>query len=452
MASNTCTSARRQPRRIVFFDHTARMGGGEISLLNLVVHLDARRFLPIVIIGEDGPLVDRLRKAKIETYILPMDSALSSTRKDTLTGPGALQLAKLWNAARYVFRLTRLLRYHRADLLHTNSLKADILGALAARLAGIPVIWHVRDRIADDYLPVAATRGFRFLCRFAPSYIVTNSSATLDSLSLPAMARARVVYNGIVESKMNDGKRWVVHDGFVEPPTDTQMESGNRQTLGMVGRISPWKGQHIFIEAAARVHKQFPAAKFQIIGAPLFGEAEYETQLHRQVEELGLSSVVEFTGFRSDVPYLVQNLTVLVHASTSGEPFGQVVIEGMAAGKPIIATDGGGIPEIVVDGATGLLVPMANADAMATAMIELLRDPQRAHQMGCAGRRRVEENFTIAQTAAKVQSLYEDIEGDVTPRRDPWLPVLAVLAGLVLGKILFQCRDASGARSKRKEA
>ena len=118
---------------------------------------------------------------------------------------------------------------------------------------------------------------------------------------------------------------------------------------------------------------------------------------------------VEFTGFRMDVPNLIAGFDVLVHASTIGEPFGQVVIEGMAAAKPIVATNGGGIPEIVIDEVTGLLVPMGDAPAMASAICRVLADPANARRMGQAGRQRALECFTIERTARQAQALYDEL-------------------------------------------
>jgi glycosyltransferase involved in cell wall biosynthesis len=177
----------------------------------------------------------------------------------------------------------------------------------------------------------------------------------------------------------------------------------------LVGRISPWKGQDVFLRAAAIVRRQFPQARFQVIGSALFGEREYEQGLRAMAHSDGLESAVEFLGFRDDVPDLIARLDVLVHASTTGEPFGQVIIEGMAAAKPLVATRGGAVPEIVVDGTTGLLVPMNDAPKMAEAIATLLSDPDRARAMGLAGRERVAQRFTIARTAEGVQKVYDEL-------------------------------------------
>ena len=387
------------PAQILFFDHTAKMGGGEVSLFNLVTHLDRQKFEPIVVLAQEGELREKLSRVGVEVHVLPLDSDVGEVRKDSLVGARAVSFEQIAQIALYVWRLSRFLRGRGAQIVHANSLKADVLGALAARLAGVPIIWHVRDRIADDYLPGAAARAFRLACRFMPTFLIVNSVATLETLRLPSARRARVLYNG------------VVHDGL--PPEDFQSEPQTERdehsapVIALVGRISPWKGQDIFLLAAAQVVKEFPDARFQIIGAPLFGEEAWEREVRALCTSLHLDENVEWLGFRRDVPALVAGCDLLVHASKTGEPFGQVVVEAMMAARPVVATRGGGIPEIVMDGETGLLVPMDDAPSMARAILEVLRDPQRARDMGRSGQARAHSTFTIERTAAKVERVYD---------------------------------------------
>lgn len=388
---------------IAYFDHTAILSGGEIALQNLILNLDKEQFEPVVIFGADGPMAQRLRDAAIEVHILPLDSRVAETRKDSLKGNSLLRIGTALQSIRYTFRLARFLRARKADLLHTNSLKADILGGVAAHMASIPVIWHVRDRIADDYLPGFASRVFRLCCRVMPDYIIANSKATMETLSTGSAVRSAVVHSGSTSRQLK-----VVHDGisdFAHPPR--LLETKN-PIIGLVGRISPWKGQHIFINAAAEVVKLYPGAQFQMIGSAMFGEEAYEAEVKKLVTELGLDDNIVFAGFCEDVFDKINALDILVHASTTGEPFGQVVVEGMVAGKPVVATRGGGVLEIVVEGETGYLVPMDDASAMAEAVIKLLMNPGAAHRMGLRGRARVLQRFTIDITTHKIQDIYSE--------------------------------------------
>ncbi len=391
------------PKNVLYVDHTAKLGGGEIALLNLIQALDPARFRPHVVLGEDGPLVGRLRAAGIETTILPLDTALRETRKDTLGLGSLLKLSRIKTLLAYSRTLARFAREHSADLIHTNSLKSDIYGGIAGRLARIPVLWHIRDSINSEYLPGPAAAAFRLLSRLMPQAVVANSSSTLHQLWPKRAKSGDVVYSGVPIV--------VVHDGYVE--TDAEPYLAGQTTwnhppvVALIGRIAEWKGQHVFLRAAAAARRRFPDTRYWIVGAPLFGEDEYERSLHVMAEQLEMTDRVEFLGFRDDVALLMSQIDIVVHASTLGEPFGQVVIEGMAAGKPLIATNGGALPEIVVPGETGYLVAMGSAEEMAVALERLLAAPVLARTMGQAGRQRVERLFTIGHTARKMESIYD---------------------------------------------
>jgi glycosyltransferase involved in cell wall biosynthesis len=165
------------------------------------------------------------------------------------------------------------------------------------------------------------------------------------------------------------------------------------------------------------VHRHHPDVRFLLIGAALFGEEEYEWKIRSLTVELGLSDAVDFAGFRVDIHEHIAQLDIVVHASTTGEPFGQVIIEAMAASKPVVATNGGGVPEIVLDGQTGLLVPMGDPAAMANAIRWMIDNPNSAAEMGWKGRRRVEENFTIEKTVTRVEAVLSGLLQKATPIR-----------------------------------
>ncbi len=394
------------PRHVLFVNHTSTLGGGELALFNLVTHLDPRYYKPAVILSSDGELNRLLSAAGIETHVLSLSSDVVQTRKDTLGARSLLKLGAIVHSLRYVRRLARFMRHAKADLVHTNSLKADVLGGFAARLAGVPVLWHVRDRIASDYLPAPIVRIFRWMCRWVPNYVIANSQATLETLALPKSVRSLTVYSGIMT-----GRSSVVHDGVETLLQTTDCQQAGPPQIGIVGRISPWKGQHVFIDAAAAVLKVVPNARFHIIGSAMFGEDDYEAGLRDRAEALGVRDSIEFTGFVTDIPSRIQRLTMLIHASTIAEPFGQVVIEGMAAAKPVIATRGGGITEIIEDGVTGVLVPMNDVPALSAAVLRLLSDPAAARAMGRAAYLSVQSRFGIDRTVERVESVYRELLG-----------------------------------------
>ena len=394
-----------EPFTVAYLDHTAKLSGGEIALLRLLESLDPARVTPLVVLAEDGPLRERLEAVGIECQVALLGEKVKDVRKEAL---GAGILAKLGLVAEflgYSVRLAKLLRARRVQVVHTNSLKADIYGGLAASLARIPLVWHVRDHIDPGYLPGPVVKVFRALARRWPRYVVAISQSTLDRLfpapgpSVPT-ARRGIVHDGLAASELGDSPESVERKPWSSPVR-----------VGIVGRLTPWKGQHIFLEAARQTLASGADVEFFLAGSAMFGEDDYEAALKKQVADAGVGEKVKFLGFVDDVPGLLDTLDILVHASTTPEPFGQVVIEGMAEGLPVIATDGGGVKEIVVDGESGLLVPMGDAAALAAALQALLADPEAARKLGRAGYLRVRRHFTAAQTARKIERVYADILG-----------------------------------------
>ena len=396
------------PTRVLYLDHTAKLSGGEIALLRLLASTDRAQVHPIVLLAEEGPLVARLREDNVETHVIPLSGHVRNVRKDSL-GPTAFRHALALPAFLiYAITVARFARRHNVQILHTNSLKADFYGIIAGRLTGIPVVWHVRDNIDPSYLPLPAVHVFRFLAQHLPAYVIANSQSTRDTLFLKGARPSAVVPSGL------DPRQVVIHDGLAaqELLSGGAAEFGERTgpvRIGIVGRLAPWKGQHIFLEAAEKLTARGHDAQFFLAGAPLFGEDEYEAGLRRQAQAGEIADRVVFLGFRKDIAAVLGQLDILVHASTTPEPFGQVVIEGMAEGIPVVATRGGGVVEIITDGENGLLVPMGDAEALACALARLLDDPVEARRLGGAGYLHVRQHFTALQSARRVEKVYGDI-------------------------------------------
>ena len=379
------------PLRVIYLDHCAKLSGGEIALARMLPALRPE-VEPLVILGEDGPLVARLEGLGIPVEILPLDPAVRDVRKDTVSSRGA-SLASAARVAPYILELTRTLRLLRPDLVHTNSLKAALYGGVAGRLARVPVVWHVRDRIAADYLPPAAVGLVRASSRVLPTAVVANSRCTLATL--PAARHGAVVDNSVVNDPL--------------PTIRVAPHHGQNVIIiiGVVGRLAPWKGQHIFLEAFATALRG-TTAQARIVGAALFGEDDYAASLRRQAEELGIAGQVEFRGFQEDVFAELAALDVLVHCSTSPEPFGQVVVEGMAAGLAVIAAAEGGPAEIVAHGVDGLLVPPRRPDLLADALTRLVGNPSLRRSLG-AEALLSSARFAPETTAQQVLTVYRRV-------------------------------------------
>jgi glycosyltransferase involved in cell wall biosynthesis len=384
-AATAGTADRRV--KVVYLDHVARLSGAEIALLRLLPHLD--RIRPHVILAEDGPLVERLHLAGISTEILPLGDAARHLRKADVRTRGVTPGAAATTTS-YVLRLAARLRQLRPDLVHTNSLKAGVYGSVAAKLAGIPVIWHVRDRISEDYLPPAAVKLVRRMSSHLATAIVANSRATMATLGAPT--KPIVIYSVLPE--------------VVSAVPQREREAGAPLTFGIVGRLAPWKGQDLFLRAFANA---FPDGdeRAVVIGGALFGEDDYARSLADAASELGVSERVEFRGHRADVWDELSRLDVLVHASLTPEPFGQVVLEGMAAGVPVIAAGAGGPAEMIDDGVTGLLYEPRDVTDLADSMIRLRDETLRA-RLAAAARQGL-GRYSPTVVAAQLQELYEQV-------------------------------------------
>ena len=381
---------QRARPRVVFVNHCARLSGGELALLRLLPALEQVDLH--VILGEDGPLVRRLHEAGISVEVLPLRDAARDLHRGEVT-PWSVPGKALLETSTYAAALARRLRRLRPDIVHTNSLKSALYGGVAGRLAGVPVVWHIRDRIAEDYLPTPAVRLVHAAARWLPSAIIANSRATLATLGESEVFRSVVASPVVIYDSAATGDRDGRHSEFLH--------------VGMVGRLAPWKGQHVFLDGFRQAFGHGSESAV-IVGAPLFGEHWYEADLRRRAQVLGLNGRIVFAGFREDIWTALGEIDILVHASVTPEPFGQVIVEGMSAGLPVVATDAGGPAEIIEDGVDGLLYPPGDADELASRLRDLADDPGLRARLGDAARES-SKRFTAEAAAGRVTWVYDRV-------------------------------------------
>lgn len=302
---------------------------------------------------------------------------------------------------RVVFHLRNLLRAQGYDLVHTHGVRANLLGRLAARWAGLPVVTTVHSLMLQDY-PHPVSRVLNTLSERLTSgltaYFIAVSNYLADALVNEGVPRDKVtvVYNGM---DLNFGKREtpLLRERFALPE--------GAPLIATVGRLHQVKGHRYFIEAAALVLKEHPEARFLIIGS-----GPERAPLENLVGRLRLEERVFFTGFIKQIEHYYNQFKVLVLASLS-EGLPLTVLEALACGTPVVATRVGGLPEVVRSGETGLLVPPGDAPALAEAVSRVLKNPEEARAMAQRGGDFVRSNFSAARMAAETVSVYRKVLG-----------------------------------------
>ena len=358
-------------------NHGAVVGGGELSLMELLRGLDRDRWAPLLVVPEHGEMAARGRDLDLPVHVIP----LPPLRRP---GPGSV---------RSVNALVRLARAADAALIHANGSRAMAYAGVAGRLAARPAVWHVRIADSDGLVD-------RALSALATAVIATSRAVARRFPWAPA--KVRVVPNGI------DLKRFAPR-----PPSGPLRASLGippaAPVLVSIGRHVPEKGYRHLVDAAALVERTKPGAHWLLVG-----DGELRGKLEAQARGLRLESRVHFTGWRDDVADVLALADLLVLPSES-EGFGRVLVEAMAMGRAIVATAVGGVPDIVLPGETGLLVAPANPVALADAVRALLDDPERGARLGAAGRARAESSFSLGAHVDGVERVYDEVLGRAAP-------------------------------------
>lgn len=370
-------------RKILFLDHASALGGAEYSLLLIIKYLDHSQWQPLLVCA-GGPLAEEAIKLDTPVHIQPMPRLRRSPRC----------LADWFSGARAIAQLAG---QSGAALVYSNTVRAAFYGALAARWAGLPFIWHMRDFWLGESRPLYPWLdiwGKALLCTAAHRVIAISQAVAAQ---LPCHHKVRVNYNGVELDRFNpymDGQSF--REKYHIP--------AQAPLVGMVGRLRPWKGQDRFLRVAAQVQARIPEAWFVIVGGAIFDpDDKYPQQLRKLAANLGMADRVVFTGHLDDVRPALAAMDVFVHPGDP-EPFGLVNIEAMAMGRPVAAFAHGALPEIVLDRETGLLVPPGDELALAEAVSVLLCDSSLRSKMGQAGRSRVEAHFTAQRMVEGVET------------------------------------------------
>jgi glycosyltransferase involved in cell wall biosynthesis len=384
------------PRRILYVQLAPDLYGASRALLHLLASLDRARYTPLVALPGPGPLVDLLGTQGIEPIITPHIRVLLG------------QVARSWRALPFglgllpaALGMRRVIRHSAVDLVHSNNWTI-LSGALGARLAGVPHVWHIREILPNfgGLKPALVRLSLRGAAR-----VVCISHAVAAQFAGHAGAeRVQVVYDGLPlpDLRQSASAREAVCRSYAAAPGE--------RLIGLVGRLHPQKGQDEFLRAIALLDPQLRATcRFLIVGGDQPGYEHFGAELVRLAHTLGIADRIHLLGFQPETLPIIAAMDALVLPATRPEGLGGVLLEAMALGVPVIATRLGGPLEIIEDRISGLLVEPRQPTQLAHALATLLGHPQLSRSIGDAGRRVVEQRFDAARTTAQIEQIYASL-------------------------------------------
>jgi glycosyltransferase involved in cell wall biosynthesis len=362
---------------VAFFDPYPHVfGGAQVVTLAVAGELRRRGIEARILTTGEGPLVSRSRAAGIPCSLVEMPPVLAVYGHRTsgfsrIRAAAALPVA--WS------RVARALRPMPA-VVHVTDLRGALLAGPPARAKGRPVVWHLHLTEPEPAL--------NWVAGLFASQALTPSRQALSVLPRRVRRRGEVLYNGVPDDVLGFPTA-----RFEEPLVVT------------AGRISPQKGLDVLLDATALLAKEIPDVQVRVYGGPQPGWEAYYAQLRQQMTDLRLDGTFRLDGFVEEPARHWTSASVYTQPSRrEGLPL--AVVEAMAIGLPVVATTVGGMPEVVEDGITGLLVPPDDPEALAAALAELLEDPERARRMGAAGRERVGRAYTMAAMVDRLVDAY----------------------------------------------
>jgi len=378
------TSETLDPVTVVYVMNAPKIGGGNRVLVTIIEALDRSRFLPVVVTPAPGGVLDWARASGIPCEVIPAG--------DWSDGRGL--------AAR-AFRLARLFRRHRAGIVHTAAHTCYRAVGLAGAMTGTARVCHLGFPPTPDEI----ARAFRW----APDAVVGCYRTQADEVRADIQAirpDCRVV--GIANS---------VEFGAPGASADVmRWRFGGKHVAAIVGHLSEVKGYPTFLMAAAKLRQMFDGCVFLAVGEEMVARG-YRDELEQLAARLGVSDCVHFLGWQREVRDIVSAADVMALPSQN-EGLPLAVLEAMSCERPVVATPVGGVPEVVINGVTGLLVPPADPDALAAAIARLWRDPALAATIGRAGRALVETQFSRATFITRITELYDELLEARTPERN----------------------------------
>ncbi|MGG5341710.1 glycosyltransferase family 4 protein [Enterococcus sp. AZ192] len=369
-------------KSILFIHSSAELYGSDRSLLNMIKHLDKKKYSCFVVLPTDGKLREELEK--IEGCSVSIYSYAVLRRKN-LSFFGMLSYLKHTISSLYFFM--KYINKSKIDIVYTNT-SVVFSGAITAKLKRKKSIWHIREIISN---PVERKIISTIVNLFSDK-IICNSNATLNSIT--DKKKGTVIHN-------------VIDTDNIQIPS---LKTSNKITIGMAGRINRWKGQKLFIDAANQILVDYPDVKFVIAGDTFSGEEYIKEELLEYVRKINRTEQILFLGLVNNMNDFYGSIDIFVLPSIKPEPFGLVILEAMARKIPVIATKHGGPLEIIQDDENGFLVDYENSEELVSKMNELITDEVRRKSLGEQGYLNQQTKFSLKHYIECLEKVLDEIK------------------------------------------
>jgi glycosyltransferase involved in cell wall biosynthesis len=378
--------------KVLFVNHVGALAGAEYCCLAIA---SAYRETSKMLLLEDGPFHKVLKDEGVKVNVIPTPKSLLNIR--TSSGLNSLTaLPALWQTAQQIAHTAKGF-----DILYANSQKAFIAAGLATFIGTPPLVWHLRDIMTAKHFSAVNRRIAITLANLRAAQVWVASQATADAFVLAGGRQelVKVMYDGIASDRFDR----VSVDEIDSVRQELRIR--DQPLVGLFSRLSYWKGQHVLLEAL----RELPNVHGLFVGKELFGEDEYVAKIQALASVPELVNRVHWLGFREDIPALMRACDIVIHASTEPEPCARIAVEGQLAQRPVIASNAGGMPEIIEDGVTGCLVSPGDAKALASTIQKLFNNPDIAHRIAQQGQKSAQTKFSPSRCLGELDKTMESL-------------------------------------------
>lgn len=374
--------------RVMYLTHTAKLGGAEKSLYNLIKNIDTSMYEPILVCGENGELVESIKKLGVRAEVIPMKQINTKYK-----------IKGLYRLATTSIKLRNFIKANKIDVVHNNTYRARFFGTIAGFMSNIKIITHVRDIMHWTFIE-------KELTKFEDRIIAISNAVNnhiFDQIDSNERIKVSRIYNGVDIDEFNPNtlEKSILRDEY--------SIDEDKIILGAVGRFDEWKRFDLFVEAANILKEKYNNLYFFIVGDSFNEEQDkIKSNIKKLIAKYELNDNVILTGYRRDVSTVMNSFDIFVLTSDN-EPFGRVLIEALSLNLPIVSTNNGGAPEIVKENINGILVNYNDKVALAKGIETILDDLNLRKSMENNNRISAKERFSIQSHVLSIQNLYNEL-------------------------------------------